>query len=104
MKDRICYAGERVPVTTITDAKHVDGKMRLANFLTGEKRFFDTTKLNTLVKDYAVFSKLVISHDTITCNNEEIDTARLSYQEAINMTSENYNHVPYTIYYRQYKH
>ena len=87
IKDGICYAGELVPGITITDAKPLDGGMMLVTFSTGEKRLFDTTRLNAPVfeplKDYEVFSKPVISHGTITWNNEEIDIApEYVYQES----------------------
>ena len=83
----ICYAGELVPGITITDAKPLDGGMMLVTFSTGEKRLFDTTRLNAPafepLKDYKIFSSPVISHGTITWNNEDIDIApEYVYQES----------------------
>ena len=79
IKNGICYAGELVPEITITEAKPLDGGMMLVTFSTGETRLFDTTQLNSPVfeplRDYKVFSSPVISHGTITWNNEEIDIA-----------------------------
>ena len=75
----ICYAGELVPGITITDAKPLDGGIVLVTFSTGEKRLFDTTTLTAPafepLKDYRVFSNPVISHGTVTWDNEQIDIA-----------------------------
>ena len=85
--DGICYAGELEPGITITDAEPLNGGMMLVTFSTGEKRLFDTTRLNAPVfeplKDHQVFSKPVIFHGTITWNNEDIDiTPEYVYQES----------------------
>ena len=75
----ICYAGELEEGITITEAKPLYGGMMLVTFSTGEQRLFDTTKLNAPVfeplKDDKVFRSPLISHGTITWNNEEIDIA-----------------------------
>ena len=51
IKDGICYAGELVEGITITNAKPLDGGMMLVTFSTGEKRLFDTTRLNAPAYD-----------------------------------------------------
>ena len=75
----ICYAGELIPDITITDAKPLDGGIILVTFSTGEKRLFDTTRLEGEVfsplSDSNIFRSPVISHGTVTWNNEQIDIA-----------------------------
>ena len=88
----ICYAGELVPDITITEAKPLNGGMMLVTFSTGEKRLFDTTKLNAPVfeplKDEKVFRSPVISHGTVTWDNEQIDIApEYVYTESYPYTS-----------------
>ena len=75
----ICYAGKPYDEIEITDAKPLYGGMMLVTFSTGEKRLFDTTLLTGSafkpLADEKVFRNPVISHGTITWNNEEIDIA-----------------------------
>ena len=83
----ICYAGELEKGITITDAKPLDGGIVLVTFSTGEKRLFDTTRLEgsafTQLSDAKVFRNPVISHGTVTWDNEQIDIApEYIYQES----------------------
>ncbi len=87
IKDGICYAGELVEGITITNAKPLDGGMMLVTFSTGEKRLFDTTRLNAPafapLSDINIFRSPRISHGTITWDNEAIDIApEYVYQES----------------------
>ncbi|MBR4744570.1 MAG: DUF2442 domain-containing protein [Oscillospiraceae bacterium] len=75
----ICYAGELTDDIKITEAKPLRGGMMLVTFSTGEKRLFDTTKLEGSafkpLADETVFMNPVIFHGVITWNNGEIDIA-----------------------------
>ena len=44
----ICYAGEMQEDIKVMDVKSLRGGMMLVTFSTGEKRLFDTTKLQGL--------------------------------------------------------
>ncbi|MBQ7217828.1 MAG: DUF2442 domain-containing protein [Synergistaceae bacterium] len=83
----ICYAGEPAEGITISDANPLDGGIVLVTFSTGEKRLFDTTRLKGSVfaplSDARVFRNPVISHGTVTWDNEQIDIApEYIYQES----------------------
>lgn len=75
----ICYADELTDNIKIIEAKPLEGGMMLVTFSTGEKRLFDTTKLDGAafapLKDEAVFNNPVIFHGVITWANGEIDIA-----------------------------
>ncbi len=75
----ICYADEMTDGIKIIDAKPLTGGMMLVAFSTGEKRLFDTTKLDGAafepLKDKDVFNNPVIFHGVITWANGEIDIA-----------------------------
>ena len=83
----ICYAGKLEEGITITHAKPLDGGIVLVTFSTGEKRLFDTTRLEGSafipLSDAKIFQNPVISHGTVTWNNEQIDIApEYIYQES----------------------
>ena len=63
----------------VTEVKPLRGGMMLVTFSTGEKRLFDTTKLQGAafdpLKDEKVFSNPVLFHGVITWNNGELDIA-----------------------------
>jgi hypothetical protein len=75
----ICYAGEMQEDIKVMDVKPLRGGMMLVTFSTGEKRLFDTTKLQGAafdpIKDEKVFSNPVLFHGVITWNNGELDIA-----------------------------
>ncbi len=75
----ICYAGEPQAGIKVTEAKPLRGGMLLVTFSTGEKRLFDTTKLEgsafAPLADEEVFRHPVLFHGVITWNNGEIDIA-----------------------------
>ncbi len=75
----ICYAGEMQDDIKVMDVKPLRGGMMLVTFSTGEKRLFDTTKLQGAafdpLKDEKVFSNPVLFHGVITWNNGELDIA-----------------------------
>ena len=75
----VCYAGEMQEGIRVTDAKPLRGGMMLVTFSTGEKRLFDTTKLQgsafAPLADEKVFGNPVLFHGVITWNNGEIDIA-----------------------------
>ncbi|MBR1390542.1 MAG: DUF2442 domain-containing protein [Lachnospiraceae bacterium] len=75
----ICYAGKLEDGIRVTEAKPLRGQMLLVTFSTGEKRLFDTTKLEGSaflpLKDENVFRNLSLFHGVITWNNGEIDIA-----------------------------
>ena len=79
IKNGICYAGEMEPNIKVTDAKPLRGGMMLVTFSTGEKRLFDTTKLQgsafAPLSNVQVFNNPVLFHGVITWNNGEIDIA-----------------------------
>ncbi|MBR0251767.1 MAG: DUF2442 domain-containing protein [Synergistaceae bacterium] len=79
IKNGICYAGELQEGIEITEAKPLCGGMMLVTFSTGEKRLFDTTILTGTafepLKDDKIFRNPVISHGTVTWDNEKIDIA-----------------------------
>ena len=75
----VCYAGEMTENIKVTAAKPLRGGMLLVTFSTGEKRLFDTTKLQGTafepLKDEKIFCSPVLFHGVITWNNGEIDIA-----------------------------
>ena len=75
----ICYAGEMQDDIKVMDVKPLRGGIMLVTFSTGEKRLFDTTKLQGAafdpLKDEKVFSNPVLFHGVITWNNGELDIA-----------------------------
>jgi len=75
----ICYAGEWKDGIKVTEAKPLRGGILLVTFSTGEKRLFDTTKLQGSafepLKDEKIFCNPVLFHGVITWNNGEIDIA-----------------------------
>lgn len=77
--DDICYAGELEEGITVAQAKPLSGGMMLVTFSTGEKRLFDTTKLEGPVfaplADERIFSNPIIRDGVITWKNGEIDIA-----------------------------
>ena len=77
--DDVCYAGEMQEGIRVTDARPLRGGMMLVTFSTGEKRLFDTTKLQgsafAPLADEKVFGNPVLFHGVITWNNGEIDIA-----------------------------
>ena len=77
--DDVCYAGEMQEGIRVTDARPLRVSMMLVTFSTGEKRLFDTTKLQgsafAPLADEKVFSNPVLFHGVITWNNGEIDIA-----------------------------
>ncbi len=74
-----CYAGVLSDNIKVTEAKPLCGGMMLVTFSTGEKRLFDTTKLQGAafkpLSDEQVFNHPVLFHGVITWNNGEIDVA-----------------------------
>ena len=83
----ICYAGELTDDIKITEVKPLRGGIMLVTFSTGEKRLFDTTKLEGSafkpLADEKVFMNPVIFHGVITWNNGEIDIApEVVYKES----------------------
>ncbi len=85
--DDICYAGELTDNIKITEAKPLRGGIMLVTFSTGEKRLFDTTKLQgpafKPLSDEQIFNHPVLFHGIITWNNGEIDVApETVYQES----------------------
>ena len=79
IKDGICYAGGFQENIRVSDAKPLRGGMMLVTFSTGEKRLFDTTKLEGSaflpLAEERVFRNPEIFHGVITWNNGEIDVA-----------------------------
>ena len=77
--DDVCYAGEMQEGIRVTEARPLRGGMMLVTFSTGEKRLFDTTKLQgsafAPLADEKVFGNPVLFHGVITWNNGEIDIA-----------------------------
>ena len=77
--DDICYAGKLEDGIRVTEAKPLRGQMLLVTFSTGERRLFDTTKLEGSaflpLRDENVFRNLSLFHGVITWNNGEIDIA-----------------------------
>ena len=77
--DDVGYARELSDNIKVTEAKPLRGGMMLVTFSTGEKRLFDTTKLQgTAFKplfDETVFNHPSLFHGVITWNNGEIDIA-----------------------------
>lgn len=75
----ICYAGELTEDIRVVEAKPLRGGLLLVTFSTGEKRLFDTTKLDgpafLPLADEEVFMHPTIFHGVITWNNGEIDIA-----------------------------
>ena len=75
----ICYAGKLEEGIKVTEAKPLRGGMMLVTFSTGEKRLFDTTKLEgpafAPLANAEIFNKPIIYNGVITWNNGEIDIA-----------------------------
>ena len=73
----ICYAGEWEDDIKVTAVKPLRGGMMLVTFSTGEKRLFDTTKLEGAafapLSDEKIFNNPSLFHGVITWNNGEID-------------------------------
>ena len=89
----ICYAGELEEGIKVTEAKPLRGGMMLVTFSTGEKRLFDTTKLEgpafAPLANEEIFNKPVIYDGVITWNNGKIDIApETVYQESYPYDSE----------------
>ena len=79
IRNDICYAGDLRPGIKVTEAVPLRGGMMLVTFSTGEKRLFDTTRLQGAafapLADERVFRNPVLFHGVITWNNGEIDIA-----------------------------
>ena len=79
VKNGICYAGAYEESIKVTEAKPLRGGMMLITFSTGEKRLFDTTRLEgpafRPLADEQIFSHPTLFHGVITWNNGEIDIA-----------------------------
>lgn len=77
--NNICYAGELQPGIKVTAVKPLRGGMMLVTFSTGEKRLFDTTKLEGAafapLADEKIVSAPTLFHGVITWMNGEIDIA-----------------------------
>lgn len=77
--DDVCYAGELKKDIKVTAVKPLRGGMMLVTFSTGEKRLFDTTKLEgsafAPLADEKVFNNPELFYGVITWNNGEIDIA-----------------------------
>lgn len=75
----ICYAGEMQEGIKIKEAKPLCGGIMLVTFSTGEKRLFDTTRLQgsafAPLADEKVFRNPVLFRGIITWNDGEIDIA-----------------------------
>lgn len=83
----IYYAREITDNIKVTEAKPLRGGMMLVTFSTGEKRLFDTTKLQGAafkpLADERIFNCPTLYHGVITWNNGEIDVApETVYQES----------------------
>lgn len=86
--DDICYAGELTDDIKVAEAKPLRGGMMLVTFSSGEKRLFDTTKLQgSAFKPLAneqVFNNPVIFHGVITWDDGQIDIApETVYKESL---------------------
>ncbi len=86
--DDICYAGELTDNIKVTEAKPLRGGMMLVTFSPGEKRLFDTTKLQGAafkpLSDEQIFAHPALFHGVITWNNGEIDIApETVYRESL---------------------
>ena len=70
IKDGICYAGGLEHGIKITEVKPLYGRMLLVTFSTGEKRLFDTTRLEgaafDILEDEKIFNNPVIFRGVIT--------------------------------------
>lgn len=79
IKDDICYAGKFEENIKVTDVKPLRGGILLVTFSTGEKRLFDTTRLEgsafAPLADESIVSKPTLFHGVITWMNGEIDIA-----------------------------
>lgn len=75
----ICYAGEMQAGIRVTEAKPLRGGMMLVTFSTGEKRLFDTTRLQgpafAPLRDEEIFLHPTIFHGVITWADGTIDIA-----------------------------
>ena len=87
IQNDVCCAGELRDGIKVTAAKPLRGGMMLVTFSTGEKRLFDTTRLQgpafAPLADETIFSNPFVFHGVITWNNGEIDIApETVYQES----------------------
>ncbi len=85
--NNIYYAEEFIDNIKVTEATPLRGGMMLITFSTGEKRLFDTTKLQDPafkpLSDEQIFAYPVLFHGVITWNNGGIDVApETVYQES----------------------
>ncbi len=75
----VCYAGELQAGIKVTAVKPLRGGMLLVTFSTGEKRLFDTTKLQGAafapLADEKIVSEPTLFHGVITWMNGQIDIA-----------------------------
>ena len=79
IQNGICYAGQYQDTLRVTEAKPLRGGMLLVTFSSGEKRLFDTTRLEgsafAPLADETVFNHPVLFHGVITWKDGEIDIA-----------------------------
>lgn len=79
IKDGICYAGGLEDGIKITKAKPLYGRMLLVTFSTGEKRLFDTTRLEgsafDILEDKNIFNNPEIFRGMITWDEGRVDIA-----------------------------
>lgn len=77
--DGVCYADSNMSEIKVKDAQVLRGGMLLVTFTSGEKRLFDTTKLEGSafepLKNDKILRDITIFHGVITWNNGEIDIA-----------------------------
>ena len=75
----IVYAGETADEIKVKEAKALSYGMLLLTFSTGERRLFDSTKLEGSafkpLADEKIFNDLQVSHGFVSWNNGEIDCA-----------------------------
>ncbi len=93
IKDDICYAGRFEENIKVTDVKALRGGILLVTFSTGEKRLFDTTRLEGAafapLADESIVSNPTLFHGVITWMNGEIDIApETVYKESYAYTEE----------------
>jgi len=87
-KDCICYADNPPKEILITEARPLADRMTLVTFKAGERRLFDTKKLNGPVfralDDERIFRHPVIQLGTITWDDWKIDIApETVYRESV---------------------
>ena len=90
--DDICYAGKFQEDIKIIEAVPLQGRMMLVTFSTGEKRLFDTTKLQgsafDILDDEEIFNKPALFHGIITWNEGAVDIApETVYRESLAYSS-----------------